>query len=216
MIYNRPMNIRVNVCQRVGFVLLLLTLLCVVMTVVPIIHDYPAFSPLGYASERRVALVLGAKTKDDVMSNALRARVDYAIELYQSGQVGAIIFTGGFRDKDPLREQSESELARAYARQRGVPNERIWTESVSTTTLGNVREAYPIVRAQGFEVVALVSDRWHLARAQAMAADVGFSDAGIVVIPAPTPYSVYRSFGYKAQFVWREMWTRWAYAVFGI
>ena len=94
--------------------------------------------------EQRAALVLGAKTKDNVMSNALRARVDYAIELYQTGQVGAVIFTGGFRDKDPAREQSESALARDYAVQRGVPTQRIWIEQRSTTTLENLREAQAI------------------------------------------------------------------------
>lgn len=189
----------------------LLVALCVIMTVRPIIQDYPPFSPSAVPLERRVALVLGAKTKDDVISNALRARLDYAIELYQSGQVGALIFTGGFRDKDPARESSESELARAYARARGVPNERIWTESVSTTTLENLREARTIIGAQGFTEVALVSDRWHLARAQVMARDLG-----LVAVPAPTPYSAYRSFWRQTQFVWHELWVRWAYALFGI
>ena len=169
-----------------------------------------AFKPFD-AVHKIVVLFLGAKTKDNVMSNALRARVDYAIELYQSGQVGAVIFTGGFRDKDPAREQSESALARDYAVQRGVPTQRIWIEQRSTTTLENLREAQAIVNAQGFAQVALVSDRWHLARAQAMARDLD-----LPVVPAPTPYSVYRSPWPQAKFIGRELWTRWAYAVLGI
>lgn len=217
MIYNASMNISMNVCQRLGFVLWLTVLcavLCIAVTVMPIIHDYPStprWAMSMAAPQQRAALVLGAKTKDNVMSNAFRARVDYAIELYQSGQVGAVIFTGGFRDKDPAREQSESEVARAYARARGIPDERIWTESVSTTTLENLREAKSIIRAQGFSEVALISDRWHLARAQAMARDLG-----LTLVSAPTPYSVYRSRWSQVQFVWREVWTRWAYALFKI
>ncbi len=199
------------------WVIVLLTALCaiLILTIRTIIQDYPPYRLSdGYSSmplERRAALVLGAKTQDNVMSNALRARVDYAIELYQTGQVGAVIFTGGFRDKDPAREQSESALARDYAVQRGVPTQRIWIEQRSTTTLENLREAQAIVNAQGFAQVALVSDRWHLARAQAMARDLD-----LPVVPAPTPYSVYRSPWHQAKFIWRELWTRWAYAVFGI
>ena len=199
------------------WVIVLLTALCaiLILTIRAIIQDYPPYRLSGHLTEvpleQRAALVLGAKTKDNVMSNALRARVDYAIELYQTGQVGAVIFTGGFRDKDPAREQSESALARDYAVQRGVPTQRIWIEQRSTTTLENLREAQAIVNAQGFAQVALVSDRWHLARAQAMARDLD-----LPVVPAPTPYSVYRSPWHQAKFIWRELWTRWAYAVLGI
>ena len=211
------MNLNLTMRQFWVWVIVLLTALCaiLILTIRTIIQDYPPYRLSdGYSSmplERRAALVLGAKTQDNVMSNALRARVDYAIELYQTGQVGAVIFTGGFRDKDPAREQSESALARDYAVQRGVPSERIWIEQRSTTTLENLREAQAIVNAQGFAQVALVSDRWHLARAQAMARDLD-----LPVVPAPTPYSVYRSPWHQAKFIWRELWTRWAYAVFGI
>lgn len=211
------MNLNLTMRQFWVWVIVLLTALCaiLILTIRTIIQDYPPYRLSdGYSSmplERRAALVLGAKTQDNVMSNALRARVDYAIELYQTGQVGAVIFTGGFRDKDPAREQSESALARDYAVQRGVPTQRIWIEQRSTTTLENLREAQAIVNAQGFAQVALVSDRWHLARAQAMAHDLGLS-----VVPAPTPYSVYRSSWPQAKFIGRELWTRWAYAVLGI
>ena len=211
------MNLNLTMRQFWVWVIVLLTALCaiLILTIRTIIQDYPPYRLSdGYSSmplERRAALVLGAKTQDNVMSNALRARVDYAIELYHTGQVGAVIFTGGFRDKDPAREWSESALARDYAMQRGVPSERIWIEQRSTTTLENLREAQAIVNAQGFAQVALVSDRWHLARAQAMAHDLGLS-----VVPAPTPYSVYRSPWHQAKFIWRELWTRWAYAVLGI
>ena len=211
------MNLNLTMRQFWVWVIVLLTALCaiLILTIRTIIQDYPPYRLSdGYSSmplERRAALVLGAKTQDNVMSNALRARVDYAIELYHTGQVGAVIFTGGFRDKDPAREWSESALARDYAMQRGVPSERIWIEQRSTTTLENLREAQAIVNAQGFAQVALVSDRWHLARAQAMARDLD-----LPVVPAPTPYSVYRSPWHQAKFIWRELWTRWAYAVLGI
>ena len=68
---------------------ILLTALSVILTIRAIIQDYPPYRLSGHLTEvpleQRAALVLGAKTKDKVMSNALRARVDYAIELYQTG-----------------------------------------------------------------------------------------------------------------------------------
>ena len=210
------MNLNLTMCRQWWvWIIVLLTALCAILTIRTIIQDYPPYRLSDGDSdvplERRAALVLGAKTKDNVMSNALRARVDYAIELYHGGQVGALIFTGGFRDKDPAHEYSEAVLARAYAVAHGVPAQRIWLEQRSTTTLENLREAQAIVNAQGFAQVALVSDRWHLARAQAMARDLGMS-----VVPAPTPYSVYRSPWHQVKFIWRELWARWAYALLGI
>ena len=210
------MNLNLTMCRQWWvWIIVLLTALCAILTIRAIIQDYPPYrlndGDSDVPLERRAALVLGAKTKDNVMSNALRARVDYAIELYHGGQVGALIFTGGFRDKDPARESSEAVLARAYAVAHGVPAQRIWIEQRSTTTLENLREAQAIVNAQGFAQVALVSDRWHLARAQAMARDLDMS-----VVPAPTPYSVYRSPWYQVKFIWRELWARWAYALLGI
>ena len=106
------MNLNLTMRQFWVWVIVLLTALCaiLILTIRAIIQDYPPYRLSdGYSSvplERRAALVLGAKTQDNVMSNALRARVDYAIELYHTGQVGAVIFTGGFRDKDPAREWS--------------------------------------------------------------------------------------------------------------
>ena len=210
------MNLNLPICRQWWVLIIgLLPSLCAILTIRTIIQDYPPYRLSDGDSdvplERRAALVLGAKTKDNVMSNALRARVDYAIELYHGGRVGALIFTGGFRDKDPAREYSEAVLARAYAVAHGVPAQRIWLEQRSTTTLENLREAQAIVNAQGFAQVALVSDRWHLARAQAMARDLGMS-----VVPAPTPYSVYRSSWHQVKFIWRELWARWAYALLGI
>ena len=58
---------------------ILLTALSVILTIRAIIQDYPPYRLSGHLTEvpleQRAALVLGAKTKDNVMSNALRARV---------------------------------------------------------------------------------------------------------------------------------------------
>ncbi|MBS1174255.1 MAG: multidrug transporter [Burkholderiaceae bacterium] len=186
------------------------TVLCawLVAPIMRIIHTYPPVNLPTEHGAQRVAVVLGAKTRGGVMSNVLRARVDEAIALYQSGQVQHLIFTGGFRDKDPAREPSESHLARAYAMGRGIPNSVIWIEEFSTDTYSNIQQAKHIIEQQKFAEVLLVSDRWHLARAQKMAQDLGLS-----VVPVPVRHSVFQSYPTKIGFVLREWLKTWAYCL---
>ena len=186
------------------------TVLCawLVAPIMRIIHTYP---PVNLPTERgaqRVAVVLGAKTRGDTMSNVLRARVDEAIVLYQSGQVQHLIFTGGFRDKDPEHEPSESNLARAYAMGRGIPSSAIFIEKFSTDTYSNLEQAKRIIDQQGFVEVLLVSDRWHLVRAQMMARDLGMK-----VQAAPLRHSAFQSNLAQLEFVLREWVKTWAYCL---
>ena len=183
-----------------------LLLVWIAVPAVRIIHAYPPVNLPTEHGVRRVAVVLGAKTHDHEMSNALRARVDEAVALYQSGQVQYLIFTGGFRDKDPSREPSESSLARTYALRQGIPNHTIQIEEVSIDTYSNIEQAKHIIEREGFVEVLLISDRWHLARAQRMAQDLGLS-----VIPAPVRHSVFQSYRSKIDFVLREWLKIWAY-----
>lgn len=164
-----------------------------------IVQDYPPAQVTAAHHPRSVAVVLGAKTKDNLMSNALRARVDTAIEIYQSGQVAYLLFTGGFRDKDPARELSEAELARDYAMTHGIPTERIRIETISVDTRSNLTEAQKIIDREQFSPVLLVSDRWHLARATMMARDMGLN-----IIPVPTARSAFVSLGAKLRFIVNE------------
>ena len=186
------------------------TVLCawLVAPIMRIIHTYPPVNLPTEHGAQRVAVVLGAKTRADTMSNVLRARVDEAIALYQSGQVQHLIFTGGFRDKDPEHEPSESNLARAYAMGRGIPSSAIFIEKFSTDTYSNLEQAKRIIDQQGFTEVLLVSDRWHLARAQMMARDLG-----VTVQPAPVRHSVFQSNLAKLGFVLREWVKTWAYCL---
>ena len=185
-----------------------LLLVLIAVPVVRIVHDYPAINLPTERGAQRVAVVLGAKTRGDVMSNVLRTRVDEAITLYQSGQVQHLIFTGGFRDKDPECDSSESHLARTYAVRQGVPDSAIRIEVVSTDTYSNIEQAKRIIDQQGFTEVLLVSDRCHLARAQMMARDLGMT-----VQPAPVRHSAFQSNLAKLGFVLREWVKTWAYCL---
>jgi uncharacterized SAM-binding protein YcdF (DUF218 family) len=170
-----------------------------------------AIDPLSSKTNAQAAIVLGAATSQNKMSNAFKARVDYAIELYQQKRVDQLIFTGGYRDKNPDKDLSEAAVAKAYALSKGVPASAISLDEVSTTTLENIREAKKRMADLNLKNALVVSDEWHLARAVQMA-----KDEGLQVVGAPTPYSVYQSTSKKIEFVWREVKTTWAYWVAGI
>ncbi|MGL4768310.1 MAG: YdcF family protein [Formosimonas sp.] len=190
------------------FAALILVALLIVAEPIRAIVNTPA---LPHDAKADVAVVLGAATRNNVLSDAFKARIDYAIELYEQKKVKQLLFTGGFRDKDPTREHAEARVARDYALTRGVPARDILTEEVSTTTLENISHAQKLMHDAALKTAVLVSDEWHLSRALKMAQDQGMS-----ALAAPTPYSVYQSWRSKAAFIWREVQTTWAYRLLGI
>ncbi len=143
------------------------------------------------------AIVLGAGVINDQPSPVLRERINHAVNLYRAGVVDTIIFTGGIGQGDRL---TESEVARQYALDQGIPADRILIETVSHITYENLLEARKIVVAQGFDRVLIVSDPLHMRRAMTMAEDLGLNAA-----PSPTPTSAYVSWQRKAKFLVREV-----------
>src|SRR5690606_14455391 len=88
-------------------------------------------------------------------------RINHAIELYRQGYVHNIIFTGGY-GRNP--EMADSEIAREYAIQRGIPASAIYVETNSTDTQENLAEAQKLMQALGFQTALLVSDPLHMYR----------------------------------------------------
>jgi len=142
------------------------------------------------------AIVMGAAVWGSRPSPVFAERINHAINLYQAGRVRAIIFTGGLGPGDQL---AEGEAARAYAVARGVPQEHVFYETISTVTRENVQEAARIVEQQGFARVLVVSDPLHMKRSVTMARDLGLD-----AYPSPTPTSRYRSWRSKLGFLVRE------------
>lgn len=150
-------------------------------------------------------IVLGASVWNDRPSPVFEQRIRHALELYRRGQIGAIIFTGGLGPGDAL---SEAEAARAYALREGLPDERLFVESVSTNTYQNLQQAGQIAAQQGFGRVLVISDPLHMKRAVAMARDLGL-DAH----PSPTPTSRYISLRSQLRFLTRETYFYLSYQV---
>jgi uncharacterized SAM-binding protein YcdF (DUF218 family) len=155
-----------------------------------------SFSQLDETRSADVAIVLGAATYRTRPSPVFAERINHAIELYQRGWVKAIIFTGGYGSGDV---QADSEIARDYTIQRGIPENAIYVETVSTTTEENLAEAQHLMQNLGFETALVVSDPLHMYRSMKLARELG-----IDAYSSPTKTSRYRSLRSQVFFLARE------------
>lgn len=167
-----------------------------------------AFTDEHDTEKADAAVVLGAAAWYNRPSPVLRERVNHAIELYQNGQVKYLILTGGKGKGAPM---AESEVARRYAIQQGVPASRIFIETQSQTTWENMVEAHRIAQQHGYKRVLIVSDPFHMMRAVRMA-----QDAGLKAFPAPTPTSRYKTWDTKFDFLLRETYYYSVYVLAGV
>lgn len=153
------------------------------------------------------AIVLGAAAYRDRPSPVFRERINHAIALYEAGTVDAIIFTGGVGWNDNL---AESETARQYAIEAGVPEDDIYIETLSTDTYENLVQAQQIMVALGFDDALIVSDPLHMQRAMLIADDLGLD-----AYSSPTTTSRYESARAQLWFLFREVLFNMSYAVKG-
>ncbi len=157
-----------------------------------------SYSTVSDPEPADAAIVLGAAVWNGQPSPVFEQRVIHAIDLYRSGQVPALIFTGGVGAYD---EVAESTAAENYALARGVPAAAIFTETVSADTVDNLLQAKAVARREGFGRLLIVSDPLHMRRAVTLARDLGLD-----AYPSPTPTSRYTSFNTRLEFLLREVY----------
>lgn len=155
----------------------------------------PAEQPNARAD---VAIVLGAAVNVDRPSPVFQERIRHGVQLWRSGRVRKILFTGGKAPGDPL---AESQVARHFALSAGIPDAAILTESKSRTTMQNLVEAQSLMRANRLGTAIIVSDPLHMRRSVAMAASLRLD-----AVPEATPTSRYRSWSSRLPFLLREIW----------
>lgn len=134
-----------------------------------------------------VLIVLGAGLRyDGEPGPALLRRTLHAAAVYKDGYAPMIICTGGIPQG---RTISESEGCRDVLIDQGVPAEAILIERRSRSTEENATYARELMDENGFESAIVVSDAYHLLRAQWI-----FNIEGITVYTSPTvnpPVGIY-------------------------
>ncbi|KLT72140.1 multidrug MFS transporter [Neisseria arctica] len=149
------------------------------------------------------AVVLGAAAWDTRPSPVFRERINHALALYQSGRVEKLVFTGGSPKPGFM---TEAEVGRRYAIKQGVRSRDIIFENTSRDTYHNLFNIRPLLRSHDIQTVVIVSDPYHLARAAAIA-----DDLGINAYTSATPTSRYSESRKKREFLMQESYALFLY-----
>ena len=134
-------------------------------------------------SAAQAILVLGAAQYNGRPSPVLRARLDHALDLYESGLAPLLIVTGGSRAGDTSTEASASAQ---YLIGKGVPDRAIRREVQGRDTYESLRASKRFLVAEGISRVLVVTDGYHAARVRATAKEVGLR-ASASPVPGPAP-----------------------------
>lgn len=106
-------------------------------------------------------------------------RCRHAAWLYKEWRQVPILACGGAsKDTPPY-----SHVMKEMMRHEGVPDAAIWTEDQSGSTYENAVNAVEILRSKGISKVALVTEAYHMFRAERC-----FLKQGIEVVPAPCEF----------------------------
>ena len=117
-------------------------------------------------------VVLGAAQYDGRPSPQLRARLDHVVTLWNLPVAPVVVVTGGKQTGDRF---TEAEASRDYLVSRGLPVEVIVIESRGESTYQSLEAVRDEARLNQWQRVVLVSDPYHLKRAQLVAAELGMA-----------------------------------------
>ena len=117
-------------------------------------------------------VVLGAAQYDGRPSPQLQARLDHALELWNLNLASYIVVTGGKQEGDRFTEAAAS---RKFLESSGVASDLIFEENSGTTTYASLFAVSQVANQLGIDRVLIVSDPFHLLRAELIANEVGFS-----------------------------------------
>lgn len=108
------------------------------------------------------AIVCGCPAAaDGSPSRVMKVRVEKAAELWKKGKVKKLIFSGAAVKNSYI----EAEVMKKYAVTLGVPEEMIITEIRAVSTYHNMMLAKPLMEERGFKSCVVVTNSWHLRKA---------------------------------------------------
>ena len=133
-------------------------------------------------------IVLGAGVNGTEPSLSLRTRLDKALEYLEYWPDIPAVLTGGTGYGEEI---SEAQCMYDYLTEHGVEPERLILEDQASNTAENFALSKPLLEEAGVDPaearVAVVTNDFHIARAELIAARQGFGDT--VGIPAPLPWA---------------------------
>lgn len=127
------------------------------------------------ARSAQAIVVLGAAQYRGRPSPVLRARLDHAVSLFRRGVAPRLVLTGGVAEGDTA---SEAAVSRLYALAAGVPDSAILLENEGRTTSQSLAGVARLLRARRLDTVIVVSDPFHVMRAETVARREGLTAYG--------------------------------------
>ncbi|CAH0535140.1 hypothetical protein VST7929_02801 [Vibrio stylophorae] len=125
----------------------------------------------GLKGNAEYAVVFGNQVyADGSLSNRLKARLDAALGLYQSGRVKQIIVSGGVG----AELQDEAMVMARYLERQGVPAAMILVDRSGVNTAATARNVRQLLAKD--TAIVVVTQRYHISRAKLAMRQVGFTD----------------------------------------
>ena len=166
----------------------LLSLVLILGAIVALYQRVDAQSQVDEARRVDTIIVLGSAVwPGGRASPSLNARAQHGIALYQAGYASHLILTGGLGQYAP----TEAEVMRRLAAAAGIPAEAIVLEDTSHSTEEQLTNVKRMMDERGWRSALIVSDPFHLYRADMMARDLGIIAYGSPASNSPT-YTVPR------------------------
>jgi uncharacterized SAM-binding protein YcdF (DUF218 family) len=145
--------------------------LCLTLGVVVMINGVDiALHTCAPVSRADAALVLGSTVRGGEPSPVFQARLTTAADLFQKGVVSRLVVSGASTSDG---EVSEAESGATFLQLLGVPADRIVQEREARSTRDNLAFGGEVLRLSGARTWIVVSDRFHLRRAELLARELG-------------------------------------------
>ena len=138
--------------------------------------------PAGRAPSGRSRRRPGAAQYNGRRHRSSRPRLQHAVDLFQTGQYGYLLVTGG---KQPGDRTTEAAAGRQFAIDHGVPADRILREDQGRNTLESLDAVKTTLAAQSISDAVFVSDRSHMLRVLRIAKDLGITAYGSPTTDSP-------------------------------
>jgi len=119
-------------------------------------------------------VVLGSAQYNGRPSSIFAARLEHARALYQQGVAPVVVTVGGKKSGDNF---TEAQAGRDYLAQEGVPEKALLAVPEGVDTLQSMQDVAAVFRQRGWHSAVLVTDPWHVMRAERMADDSGMDAA---------------------------------------
>jgi uncharacterized SAM-binding protein YcdF (DUF218 family) len=172
-----------SILKRKMFLLVAVALLLFFAVLVVLYQQVDAHSRVDEARRVDAIIVLGSAVwPGERPSPSLYARMQHAIALYRAGYAPALILCGGLGNNPP----TEAEAMRRIAASAGMPADALLLDDKSHSTEENLANAKALMDARGWRSALIVSDPFHLFRAETIARDLGIDAYGSGASNSPT------------------------------